>query len=49
MLETAIVAFTTFFATIGPIDAAVIFAAMTPNASVSFRRSMAIRGTTGGW
>ena len=45
MLETAIVAFTTFFATIGPIDVAVVFAAMTPNASAAFRRSMAIRGT----
>lgn len=45
MLETAIVAFTTFFATIGPIDVAVLFAAMTPKASSAFRRSMAIRGT----
>lgn len=45
MLEIAIVAFTTFFATIGPIDVAVMFAAMTPKASASFRRSMAIRGT----
>ena len=45
MLETAIVAFTTFFATIGPIDVAVMFAAMTPRASAGFRRSMAIRGT----
>lgn len=45
MLETAIVAFTTFFATIGPIDVAVMFAAMTPRASAEFRRSMAIRGT----
>ena len=45
MLETAIVAFTTFFATIGPIDVAALFAAMTPNASSRFRRSMALRGT----
>lgn len=45
MLETAIVAFTTFFATIGPIDVAAMFAAMTPNASSADRRSMAIRGT----
>lgn len=45
MLEIAIVAFTTFFATIGPIDVAVMFAAMTPKASPKFRRSMAIRGT----
>ncbi|MDT8421870.1 MAG: MarC family protein [Desulfuromonadales bacterium] len=45
MFEIAVVAFTTFFATIGPIDVAAMFAAMTPNASSSFRRSMAIRGT----
>ncbi|MCW8859367.1 MAG: MarC family protein [Deltaproteobacteria bacterium] len=45
MWETAIVSFTTFFATIGPIDVAVMFAAMTPRASAGFRRSMAIRGT----
>lgn len=45
MLGTAIVAFTTFFATIGPIDVAVMFAAMTPQTTAEFRRSMAIRGT----
>ena len=45
MFEIAVVAFTTFFATIGPIDVAAMFAAMTPTASSSFRRSMAIRGT----
>lgn len=45
MLETAVVAFTTFFATIGPIDIAVVFAAMTPTAVPSFRRAMALRGT----
>lgn len=45
MLETAIVAFTTFFATIGPIDVAAMFAAMTPGASAQFRRTMAVRGT----
>ncbi len=45
MLETAIVAFTTFFATIGPIDVAAMFAAMTLNASAPFRKTMALRGT----
>ncbi len=44
MLETAIVAFTTFFATVGPIDVAAMFAAMTTDAAPSFRRSMALRG-----
>ena len=45
MLETAIVAFTTFFATIGPIDVAAVFAALTVRASPALRRSMAWRGT----
>jgi multiple antibiotic resistance protein len=44
MLKTAAVAFTTFFATIGPIEAAAMFAAMTAGSSVAHRRSMAIRG-----
>jgi len=45
MNEIAIVAFTTFFATIGPLDVAAMFAAMTTNATPSDRRSMALRGT----
>jgi len=45
VLETAIVAFTTFFATVGPIDVAAMFAALTPTASQQARRAMAIRGT----
>ena len=45
MLETAVVAFTTFFATIGPLDVAVMFAVMTPTAAVAEKRSMAYRGT----
>lgn len=45
MIETAIVSATTFFATIGPIETAAMFAAMTPTATPRFRRSMAIRGT----
>lgn len=44
MLETAVVAFTTFFATIGPLDVAAMFAVMTPNAAPAFKRSMAYRG-----
>ena len=35
----------TFFATIGPIDVAAIFAALTTSSDVAHRRSMAIRGT----
>jgi multiple antibiotic resistance protein len=45
MLETAIVAFTTFFATIAPLDVAAMFTALTPDASLHLKRSMAIRGT----
>ena len=45
MLETAIVAFTTFFATIGPVSVAMIFAAMTHGSSPAAKRAMALRGT----
>ncbi|MEQ8859422.1 MAG: MarC family protein [Pseudomonadales bacterium] len=45
MTETAIVAFTTFFATIGPLDVGPVFAAMTPEVRSAERRRMAIRGT----
>lgn len=44
MMETAIVAFTTFFATIAPLDVAAMFAALTPHASAKAKRSMAARG-----
>ncbi len=46
MFETATVAFTTFFATIGPLDVAAVFAAMTAGASPRHRRRMAVRGTS---
>lgn len=45
MMETATVAFTTFFATIGPLDIGPVFAAMTPRALPKARRRMAVRGT----
>jgi multiple antibiotic resistance protein len=45
MLETALIAFTTYFATIGPADVAALFAALTPNSSPAERRQMAIRAT----
>ncbi len=44
MIETAIVAFTTFFATIGPVDVAVIYAAMTRDSTPRMKTSMALRG-----
>ena len=45
MSETAAVAFTTSFVTLGPIEAAAMFAALTQNRTTQHRRSMAIRGT----
>jgi multiple antibiotic resistance protein len=44
-LEIAVVAFTTFFAVIGPVDLAALFAALTPDSSRTHRRSMAIKAT----
>lgn len=43
MLETALTSFTTFFATIGPIEAAVLFATFTPNMDAAERRGTALR------
>lgn len=45
MLETALKSFTTFFATIGPIEAAVLFATLTPKMQRHERREIAIRAT----
>jgi hypothetical protein len=42
MLETALIASTTYFATIGPADVAALFAALTPNNTPAERRAMAI-------
>lgn len=45
MFATALSSFTTFFATIGPIEAAVLFAALTPSAGIAERRRLAITAT----
>jgi multiple antibiotic resistance protein len=45
MLATLLTSFTTFFATIGPIEAAVLFATLTPHASIPERRLLALRAT----
>jgi len=45
MIETAALSMATFFATIGPLDAAAIFAALTVNSTRRHRRAMAVRGT----
>lgn len=45
MIETAIIAFTTLFATVGPVDVAMMFAALTTANRPARRRAMALRGT----
>ena len=45
LLESGLLAFTTFFATIGPVDVAAVFAALTPNATSRQRRAMAVKAT----
>ena len=45
MIETAIVAAATFFATIGPLDVAAMFAVMTGKDTPRQRRRTALRGT----
>lgn len=45
ILETAGVALATFFATIGPLDVAAVFAGLTAGAPSKRRRQMAIRGS----
>jgi len=44
MLETAAIAFTTFFATVAPVDSAIMFAALTADNTPAERRRMALRG-----
>jgi len=44
MLESYTVALTTFFATIGPVDVAAVFAALTVGHGARERRSIAVRG-----
>ncbi len=44
MIETFLIAFTTFFATIGPADVAVLFAALTARQDAGQRRRTALKG-----
>jgi len=46
MLETALTAFTTFFAVIGPIDSAVLVASITPKMTRSERRAVSIKAVS---
>lgn len=43
--ETALIAFTTFFATVGPVDVAALYAALTVDNTPAERRAMALKGT----
>ncbi len=45
MLEIALKSFTTFFATVGPIEAAVLFATLTPKMAHAERQAIAMRAT----
>jgi len=45
MLEIALTSFTTFFATIGPVETAVLFAALTPKMDATERAAIALRAT----
>ena len=44
MLEVFLVSATTLFATIGPVDVAALYAAMTPSNTPKERRNMAVKG-----
>ena len=46
VVETAVVSFATFFATVGPLDVPAVFVAMTPDASTHQRRAMVYRGVS---
>ena len=45
MIEAAVLALATFFAIIGPLDVAAMFAALTANQTAQQKRSVAIRGS----
>jgi multiple antibiotic resistance protein len=45
MLEYALTSFTTFFATVGPVEAAVLFATLTPKMPEGERAAIALRAT----
>ncbi|MEZ5900435.1 MAG: MarC family protein [Hyphomicrobiaceae bacterium] len=45
VIETALKSFTTFLATVGPVEAAVLFATLTPRISPAARRGIAIRAS----
>ena len=46
MLEAALLAFTTFFAVIGPVDSAVLVASLTPNLTRAERRAVSVKAVS---
>ena len=45
MLSSLLTSFATFYATIGPVEAAVLFATLTPNVVAAERRRLAVKAT----
>jgi multiple antibiotic resistance protein len=45
MIESALTSFTTIFATVGPVEAAVLFATLTPKMPHAERAAIALRAT----
>lgn len=45
MIENALTSFTTFFATVGPVEAAVLFATLTPKLARAERAAIALRAS----
>lgn len=44
MLDTLFIAFATLFATVGPVDVALLYTALTPGVDMTHRRTMAVKG-----
>ena len=44
MLDLAIFTFTTLFATVGPVDTAIIFAGLSANYTLKHKRKQAVKG-----
>lgn len=44
MLDTLFIAFAALFATVGPVDVALLYTALTPGVDIAQRRAMAVKG-----
>jgi multiple antibiotic resistance protein len=44
MLETFVISFTTFFATVAPLEVATVFATLTPHTNIKTRYAIAVKG-----